>query len=229
MAKVIRDYYKMLIISQPGKGKTHSFINLDRNTTGFINVDDKPLPFDDSFKYYAKPRKWAGVIKAFEDYCNNEEIKVIVIDTITFALDLLLDEMRTNFKGFDVWTNYNIHLSKFLKQIRAAEKEVFITGHYEVLNIEGDPEKRLKVHGKEHEGRVEGHFTIVFFADVKFKNDKPEYYFKTAGEGLSARCPTKIFNGALTLPNDCKMILDKVVEFAKKSGRELENTEKIIS
>lgn len=227
--KSVRDYYKILYLSQPGKGKTYSFINLDRNTTGFINTDDKPLPFDDPFKYYAKPRKFAGVMKALEDYANNPEIKVIVLDTVTCAIDMLLDEMRTNFKGFDVWTNYNIQFRKFIMLIKSIQKEVFITGHYEILNIEGESEKRLKVHGKEHEGKVELHFTVVLFADVKFKDNKPDYYFRTVQEGTSARCPPKIFDGALTLPNDSKIILDKVVEFAKKSERTIEDNDKLFS
>ena len=40
-----RDYYKVLLVGQSGRGKTFSFRNMNPDTTGFINVEDKPLPF----------------------------------------------------------------------------------------------------------------------------------------------------------------------------------------
>lgn len=227
--KTTRDYYKILIISQSGKGKTYSFIKMNRDTTGYINGEDKPLPFDGAFKYHAKPKKFAGAMKAFEDYAKNPEIEVIIVDGLNMLFDRLLDEMRSNFKGFDVWSNYNIQVAKFINLIKAAEKEVIVTGHYEILNVEGEPEKRLKVNGKEHEGRIESHFTIVFYADSKFKDDKPEYFFKTAGEGLSAKCPPAIFDGAIRIANDSKMVIDKVVEFARKSETTIEDKDALFS
>ena len=47
-----RDYYKVLLVSQSGKGKTYSAKNLNPETTGFINVENKPLSFKNSFKYH---------------------------------------------------------------------------------------------------------------------------------------------------------------------------------
>lgn len=227
--KVIRDYYKVLVLSQSGKGKTYSFINMDRNTTGYINGENKPLPFDAPFKYHARPKKFAAALKAFEDYVANPEIKVVILEGFNMILDMLLEEMKGMFKGFDVWSNYNSQVTRLINAIKNAQKEVVVTGHYEILNVEGDPEKRLKVHGKEHEGRVESHFTIVFYAEMKFKDDKPEYYFRTAGEGISAKCPPAIFGGAIKLPNDSKVIIDKIIEFAKKSEVTIEDKEAIFS
>lgn len=224
-----RDFYKIMILSAPGKGKTYSLRNLDRQKTGYINADDKPLSIDGGFKYHAKPRKFAGVVKAFEDYVANPEIDLVVLDTISNTFDLLLEEMRANFKNFEIWSNYNIQVTRLLKLIKAAQKEVIVIGHYEILNLEGESEKRLKVHGKEHEGRIEGHFTLVLYADVKFKDNKPEFYFRTVGEGLSAKCPPNILGGATTVPNDVKEVLDKVVEFAKKAEVTTEDNSAIFS
>jgi len=230
MAEVkTRDFYKIMILSAPGKGKTYSLRNLNRQKTGYINSDDKPLSIDGGFKYHAKPRKFAGVIKAFEDYTANPEIDLIVLDTISNTFDLLLEEMRANFKGFEIWSNYNIQVTRLLKLIKSVQKEVIVIGHYEILNLEGESEKRLKVHGKEHEGRIEGHFTLVLYADVKFVDNKPQFYFKTVGEGLSAKCPPNILGGATIIPNDAKEVLDKVIEFAKKSEVITEDNSAIFS
>jgi hypothetical protein len=218
--KVVRDYYKVLLISQSGKGKTYSFRNFDRKTTGFINAENKPLPFEGAFKHYIKTTRFQGVLNAMKDLNEDPEVSVIVLDGFNMALDMLLEEMRNNFKGYDVWSNYNIQVSKLLNAIKGASKEVFVTGHYEILNQEGDSEKRLKVHGKEHEGRIEAHFTIVAYADSKYENDKPKYFFRFTGEGLSAKCPPEILGKDVhMIENDSKILLDKVVEFALKSSQ----------
>lgn len=217
--KLVRDYYKILVISQSGKGKTYSLRNMDRSKTGYVNGENKPLPFDKPFKYHARPKKFAGIMKALEDFAKNPEIEVIIFDGFNMSLDNLLEEMRFNFKGYEIWSNFNIKVAELNNLIKKIDKEVVVMGHYEILNSEGDKEKRLKVHGKEHEGRIESHYTIVFYADGKIKDNKPDFYFVTTGEGLSAKCPPGIFGeDVFKIPNDMKEIVDKVVEFANKSA-----------
>lgn len=87
-----------------------------------------------------------------------------------------------------------------------------------MLNIEGSTEKRLKVQGKENEGVVERHYTIVLYADSKFTDTdkRPEFFFKLTGEGISAKCPPAIFGeDVITIPNDCQYVLEKIEEFTK--------------
>ena len=139
------DFYKVLMLGQSGKGKTYSARNLNPETTGFINVENKPLPFPNKFKYHAKPKMFKGVLQALEDFSNNAEIDCIFIDSFSAYSDLLLEDFRKNFKGFEIWSNYNAKIGEFFKAVKNAEKEVFVTGHYEILMSEGDKEKRAKV------------------------------------------------------------------------------------
>ncbi len=209
-----RDYYKVLLVSQTGKGKTYSFRNMDPKTTGFINVENKPLPYKNNLMYHARPKKFSGVKKALEDYAANPDIDVIVIDSLSAIFEILIKEMRDNYKGFDIWTNYNKLIGELLDQIKNIEKEVFITAHYEILNTEGESEKRVKVKGKEWEGTIEKEFTMVLYADAKFTRGIPEYLFRLAQEGTSAKCPPEIFGSeVLHIENDSKMVLDKIKEF----------------
>lgn len=226
----VRDYYKILLVGQPGKGKTHSFRNMDRNKTGFINTENKPLTFEGAFRFHGKPRKFAGAMKAIEDYSKNDEIEVIVVDSLSAIFDMLLEEMRNNFRGFDVWDNYNRSITKLMNLLKSVEKEMIITAHYEIINVEGEPEKRVKTKGKEWEGMIEREFTIVLYADNKFKDEKPEYFFRLVGEGMSTKCPPAIFGSEVyKVPNDSKIVLDKVVEFSKKSEVEMEKEDEIFS
>jgi hypothetical protein len=209
-----RDYYKVMLVGQSGKGKTFSARNMDPNTTGFINIENKPLPFKNSFKYHARPKTYTGALKALEDYAANPEIDCIFIDSFSGYIDLLLEGMREKYKGYDIWSNYNQKIGEFFKKLKDAEKEVFVNAHYESLSVEADKEKRVKVKGKEWEGVVEKEFTVVLYADSRLMpNGKYEYFFVTAGEGVSAKCPPGLFGDKLKLDNDCNMLLEMIHKF----------------
>lgn len=212
-----RDYYKVLLVGSSGKGKTHSARNLNPNTTGFINIEDKPLPFKNNFKYHKRTNSAAEVLETIKEYAKNPEITAIFIDSFSAYMEMVLASARLTKKGFDVWNQYNEEIAKFAQYIKKCEKEVYVTAHYEILGIEGNMEKRVKVKGKEMEGQVEKDYTIVLYADNKF-NDKgiPDYFFQLTGEGLSAKCPPAIFGkDVIKIENDVKMIDDKIKEFAK--------------
>jgi hypothetical protein len=208
------EFGKILYTSQSGKGKTYSFRNMNENTTGFVNAELKPLPFRKNFKYHGKPKNIAGAIKCLQDYSFNPEVDCIVIDSLTAIFEMFEKELSKTYTGYDLWAAYNKKITELLDIIKLAEKEVFVTSHYEVLNIEKNPEKRVKVLGKRWEGTIEKEFTIVLYADCKFNNEKPEYFFKLSGEGLSAKCPPDLFGeGVNVVANDSAEILKKVKEY----------------
>lgn len=210
-----RDYYKILLVSQSGKGKTFSARNLDREKTGFINVENKPLPFKGQFKYHTRCSTYQEAFKALIEYAKNPEIEVIFFDSFSAYLDLLLYECRKTKKGFDVWNLYAEEIGNLLNMIKRVPKEVYMTAHYEILNPEGSPEKRVKVKGKEWEGVIEKEFTIVLYADRKL-NDKreTEAWFDTSLEGSSAKCPPDLLSSN-KVDNDCNLIQQAIIEYTK--------------
>lgn len=212
----MRDFYKTLIVGASGQGKTYTFRNLDPNTTGFINVEDKPLSFKNNFKYHKRCESYLDVYTALVEYAKNDDIKCIVVDSFSEYLDLLVKEARKTKKGFDVWSMVAEEISKFHYYIKRIQKEIFVTAHYEILNIEGAPEKRVKVKGKEHEGLIEKNYSVVLYAEREFDDEnRPKYYLHLSGQGTSAKCPPEIFGeDVLKIPNDGKAILDKLIAFA---------------
>lgn len=69
---------------------------------------------------------------------------------------------------------------------------------------------------KEWEGVVEKEFTMVLYTEDKWKSDTPEYFFRLAGEGSSAKCPPDMFeNSPLKIPNDAKLVLDAILKYTK--------------
>ena len=213
-----RDYYKILLVSQSGKGKTYSFRNMDRETTGFINVELKPLPFKGSFKYHGKPQNPASVFAAVKTYAENKEIDCIVIDSLSAVFDLFLAEAKALKKGFEIWNFYNEQVAKFLHEVKRVEKEVFLTAHYEWVQDEGGAkERRAKTQGKAWEGIIEKEFSLVLYTDRRLTEDKKiEAWFDMALDNSSSKCPPDIFGeGIYQVPNDSKLVLDKIIEFTK--------------
>lgn len=211
-----REYYKILIVSPPGKGKTYMGRTLNPETSAFVNTENKPLPFKNTFKYHSRPLDRITTINTIVEYAKNPEIKCIFIDSFSAFADMVMEEARRTKKGFDVFNFYNEELAKFFALINKIKKEVILTAHSELVGVEGNLEKRAKVSGKNLEGLIEKFFTIVMFADSKFSDaGKPEYFLKLAEENTSAKCPPDIFGeGIFKIQNDAKFILDKVVAFA---------------
>jgi hypothetical protein len=212
-----RDYYKILLVGQSGNGKTYSFRDMNPETTGFINVENKPLPFRNKFKHHKRISRYSEVLETLVEYAKNPEITSIVIDSFSAYGDLLLAEARKTKKGFDIWSMYNDEIGRFMTAMKWVPKEVFVTAHYEILNLEGAQEKRVKVKAKEWESVVEKEFTIVMFADKKFnEKGKPEYYYQLVGEGMSAKCPPDLFGeDVYSIPNDGNMIFNTILNYTK--------------
>ena len=215
----MRDYYKVLLVSQSGKGKTYSFKNMNPETTGFVNVENKPLPFKNNFKFHARPLNTVQAKTALKEFADNPAIECIVFDSLSAYLDMLLAEARATKKGFDVWNQYNEEVGKFFNYLKSIQKEVFITAHYEWIQDEGGArERRIKTKGKEWEGVIEKEFTIVLYADRKIDNNtkKVEAWFDLALDNSSSKCPPDLFGeDVFKIPNDSKLIFDKIIEFTK--------------
>ena len=73
-----------------GKGKTYAFRNVDPNTFGFINIENKPLPFKNNFKYNARPTSRIDSFNTIIEYAKNPEILAIGIDSFSAYTDILM-------------------------------------------------------------------------------------------------------------------------------------------
>jgi len=214
----MRDFYKVLLVGRSGMGKTYSFRNMNPDNTGFINIENKPLPYKNTYKYHARPTTLNEIKSVIAEYAANPEITTIVFDSFSAYVDILLSESRATKKGFDIWSFYAEEIGKLLNVIKKIDKEVFMTAHYEWLQgEEGVKEKRIKVKGKEWEGLIEKEFTIVLYADNKVDDKgKPQYYFNLFQENSSTKCPPDIFGAdIITIPNDTNYVLNKILEFVK--------------
>lgn len=214
-----RDFYKILLVSQSGKGKTYSFRNMNPKTTGFVNAENKPLPFKNQFEHHERPTNTAETKQALKKLGDDPNIECIVLDSLSAYLDMLLLESRATKKGFDIWNNYNEEVGKLFNFIKSINKEVFITAHYEWIQDEnGAKERCIKTKGKEWSGILEKEFTIVLYADreIDKTSKKVNAWFDMALENSSSKCPPDIFGeDVFKIPNDSNFVLEKILEFVK--------------
>lgn len=217
-----RTYYaKVAIVGESGGGKSYLSKTADRATTGYIHPENKPLPYklDKPWKFEGKPSNWNGFMKNLKDYGENPEIKQIIIDSQTQALQFLNSEMNKNFQGWDVAKNYNKQVYEYLTLLKSIQKDIIIISHDEfVKNQEGVKERRMMVHNKEWEGKIEQAYTIVLFTGKRVKDGKPQYFLKTFSEDTSSKAPEGLFpdktgENLLEIPNDASYIFKCLTEY----------------
>lgn len=206
--------YQFLLIGMPGRGKTMSLRNLDTDTTGFINMEGKPLPFINKFKHYSTPNNWQECYQKLIEYAKDDTIKIVVLESFSAYVDSLLQTARSTKKGFDIWSFYNEKIGELQYIIKKYPKHIIVTGHYEwVETEEGAIEKRLAVKGKEWKGMLEKDYTIVNYAEVNIVNGKREYTitFNSDGKSSAKTPPMFLEEDEEKIPNDYNIFIQRVV------------------
>jgi hypothetical protein len=205
--------YQFLLIGMPGRGKTMALRNMNPETTGFINMESKPLPFINKFKHYSTPNNWQECYQKLIEYAKDSTIQVVVLDSFSAYVDSLLKTARDTKKGFDIWNYYNEEIGKLQYIIKKYPKHVIVTGHYEwVETEEGAVEKRLAVKGKEWKGMLEKDYTVVHYADVNITDGKRSYFITLNSDGKSSAKTPPMFleEGEEKIVNDYNVFIERV-------------------
>ncbi len=231
----------ILIIGPSGSGKTTSFRNMDRQTTEYIDIEEKALPFPRNFKFHHHPLVIEGKApdeeidpgrvleqdkKAMKTAIENPKSEVIIRDSFTKWDEMLLSYQRIVNRNYDIYNGHNESVKKILNRYKGCGKPIVWTGIDDVVKIETANEidvigRRLKVYGRELEGTLEKEFTIVLFTEtVKQANGSLKYFFRTHGDGVcSAKTPMGMFKEDL-IDNDLKAVMDRVWEFYEEQEEE---------
>lgn len=213
-----RTYYgKVAIVGPSGTGKSYLSKTADKKNTGYINVERKPLPYktEEPFQFEGKPKNWAGYMKCIKDYGENPEVKRIIIDSQTMAFNILQKEMSSNFTGYDIYKQYNKQVYEYLELLKNIEKDIIILSHDELVRIDDGSSKvrRMAVHGKEFEGKIEQHYTIVLYTGTRLKDNKPQYFLRTFEQDTSTKVPEGLFGENLEIPNDADFIFKSLESY----------------
>lgn len=212
--------YQIALIGASGHGKTMSFRNMNPETTGFINSENKPLPFKNSFKYYCSPKTWQETYQKLIEYAKDKEIDVVILDSFSAYVENLLRNARDTKKGFDIWNMYNDEIGKLLYVIKNYPKHIIVSGHSAwVENQEGVEEKRMMVKGGEwNRASIEKDFTIVHYADMRVIDGKRKYVITLNSDGRNTAKTPPMFlkEGEEEIENDYSLFITRINEVLNK-------------
>ena len=214
-----RTPYQTALVGMSGRGKTMAFRNMNPETTGFINAEAKPLPFENKFKHYCTPNTWQEIYQKLIEYAKNKEIEIVVLDSFSAYVESLLRNARETKKGFDIWNMYNEEIGKLMYIIKRYPKDIFVSAHYEwVETEEGAIEKRIATKGKEWKGMIEKEFTVVHYADMKLVDGKRKYSIVLNSDGKSSAKTPPMFleEGQEEIENDYIPFINRMNEKLNK-------------
>lgn len=221
----------ILVIGNPGTGKSTSMRNLNPQATFVINVANKPLPFKGYKKNY-KPftsetketgnllnESRAGAIIKVLDFIDKKrpEIKQIIIDDSNYSMSF--DAMnRVKEKGYDKFTEMAQDFYLLLKAGSSLREDlkVFFFAHEENAGDALNPKRKFKTSGKllDNAIGIEGLATYVMFTDVQEGEDgKLAYKFVTQNDGTTtAKTPMGCFED-MYIDNDLALVIDAIDDY----------------
>jgi hypothetical protein len=223
----------ILIIGEPGTGKSTSIETLNPEETFIINVGRKDLPFKGWRKNYETfdtktlkgnylPTDNASDIIQILKWvsANNTKIKTIIIDDFQYIMANHFMR-RVNEKGFQKFNDLAHEIWSLVeesKKLRDDIKCYFLT-HSEIeLDVLGNKTRKAKTLGKliDNVLTLEGMFTIVLYSDIsKNKESNLEYKFITQNDGSNTgKSPRGMFE-TLKIQNDLQFVNTQIDNYYK--------------
>lgn len=207
------------IVGPSGSGKSTSLRNLDPATTVLYDLELKGFPFRNTFPNTRSIKTLTEFKAGLESDLKNTDIKVIVIDSFTKFTEVVLEVARQTQKGYDIWSYYSQAIGKMLTSCKNDRVTIVFTAIDEIVSLNGEEGsssnvRRIKVSGKEWEGKIEKEFLIVFYTCIKRDKDgKLMYMYQTNTEGIcSAKSPMEMFR-EMFIPNDLNAALGVVKKY----------------
>ena len=220
----------VLIMGEPGSGKSTSARTLPSNETFYINVASKPLPYKgwrSNYSTFSKDNPQGNLLNSSDntvilqtlDYISSKrpEIKYVVIDDQNYiAADHLMKQAKTT--GFQKFTDAALMIYNIATRNRTLRDDliIFVLNHVETsIDIEGEKMVKAKTAGKMIDNQIsfEGLFSIVLYAKVNMTKTGPEHYFLTKNDGISTtKSPDGMFSSD-KIPNDLLVVANAIREY----------------
>lgn len=227
---------KLLILGNPGTGKSTAISSLNPDSTFIINCDEKDLPFRGyKSKYKAvytsdkkfdlshsnlfnttRPNIILSLLRAISE--QRPDIKTIILDTITMMM--IAEFMcKAQDKGFEKFTQFALDVFNIIKSVDSLRDDltvVFIAHTETVLDSEGVRMTQFLVPGGKLVGekvKIEGMFTTVLYSEVVMEQGTPHYYFITQNNGKNTcKSPAGMFED-LRIPNDLDFVITNMERY----------------
>lgn len=221
----------ILIVGDSGSGKSTSYEGLPQDeSTAIIETELKALPFKHNFKHIEYVEDVPGFSKALEKFKKNPAIKYIVIDSISKHLERCLQYCRSNFKNYDIWTNYGSMGGAMMQSLHCKDKIIIAVSLAELVEEESNATgvvaktyKRMAatLMGNELRGKIDKEFTIV--CHTHLDKDKTsgmlKFSFRVKPDGLTtAKTPKAMFPDAKNglIDNNVNLLLKELTKLSSE-------------
>lgn len=202
----------IIIYGKSGSGKSSSLENFASDELLLINVMGKALPFRSKFKYLLNSGDPSQIVAQMRKAVESG-IKTIVLDDVGYIQTQVFMSRHRNMKGNQSFELYNDIADTMWNLINLCKTfpndvNVYFLFH-EDTNDFGITQ--IKTIGKLLDSKVciEGMSTIV----IRCMSKDGEHYFRTVTDGSDlSKTPKGMFDDA-EIPNDLKMVDDKIREF----------------
>lgn len=225
---------KLLVTGFSGTGKSFSLRTLDPLSTFIICPDEKNPVFKGWRKNYfsensegkfsiktcnyLKTTNWETIRKALTFISESrKEIKVAVIDTITYAMiGEFMDKAKVT--GFSKFTEMGSNVYQTLKMIDGLRSDllVIVMAHTDISTFNGSDKTVFGTPGGKLVSDVvkpAGMFTIILETLVNKNGEDVEYSFMTQNNTVNmAKSPDGMFDSYI-IPNDMQSVIDKITEY----------------
>jgi len=217
----------VFVVGPSGMGKSTSGRNLNPETTGIINSDQKALPFRKfSANYnvekgnYFNTSSTEEVINAFRTLNKQPEIKSILLDTWSRIMtNAVMDPRFRAEKGFDKWGKFSASQYDLINIINDKMRNdiiVYIMCHPDTTIDEiGGTSHRIAVQGKQLEKFVPESFSsIVLYAEIQKVHGQPNrHIFRTKSNGNdTCKTPIDMFEEDV-IDNDLVIVDNAIREY----------------
>lgn len=231
----------ILVGGKSSTGKSASLMNL-RNPEGVVYLNceaGKRLPFKSKFMSLTVTDPWQ-VIQAIEEVEGNDKVHTVVVDTLTYLLDMYESMYVINAaNGMKAWADFAQYFKNLMQQTvaKSSKNIIFLAHTMDNLN-EGEMvmETKVPVKGALKNNGIESYFSCVIATKkmrikdlVQYKspllNITPEeealgfkYVFQTrvTKDTVNERMrgPMGIFSTQETyIDNDMQLVLDRLKEY----------------
>jgi hypothetical protein len=156
----------VLIAGESGSGKSASLINLpNHERVMYLNCEaGKKLPFRNKFKNYVVTDPMQ-VLEAFDHAKGNKDIDIIVIDTLTFLMDMYESVyVLTAANTMQAWSNYAQFFKTLMQdKVASSDKSVIFLAHtrQELDEKAMEMKTNVPVKGSLKNNGVEAYFSTV--------------------------------------------------------------------
>ena len=207
-----------LVVSKSGRGKTTAARFLPPDSTHYINVLGKALPFSSGVLYrdgenMTITSESSAIRRAMKEASANEDCKYLVIDDAQYvmAIEFMDKAMQKGYDKFTIMARNFWDIMLMSLSLRS-DLKVFILTHEDDSSV---GVRKMKTLGKLLDEKMtpEGLSSIVLYGEVEMMEAKKRrYFFSTQTDGVTnAKSPLGMF--PTEIPNDLMLIANRLDEY----------------